>query len=203
MDMKINSEVLRQQRERRAWTQSQLADVAGLSMRTVQRIERSGSSAKESAMALASALDLELTDLLIQPTLTNRLTPYLHRWGVAGTLAALLIALGWWSTASAEQVMISLSVKAESGARTLGDLQFLNELGRPSEVKFDQQFRLMVTAKREAQHLLVSTEVYDFIDGEYQLISTPAILVADNEQAAIHLNTQSSGLLELDFRSDF
>ncbi len=42
MDMKINKEILRREREQRAWTQSHLAEVADLSMRTVQRIERTG-----------------------------------------------------------------------------------------------------------------------------------------------------------------
>ena len=212
MDMKINKEILRRERELRAWTQSHLADVADLSMRTVQRIERPGDASMESASALAAALNMDVAVLLEghvevpeQKPLSS--APINHRlykfWGVVGCFASVLIGLGWWSTASAEQVMINLSITTESGASTQGEMQFLNELGEPSEVKFDQQFRLLVTATRQAQHLLVSTEVYDFVDGEYQLISTPAILVADNEPAAIRLSTQSSGLLELDFRSDF
>ncbi len=35
MDMQINKHFLRQEREKRAWSQSHLADVADLSMRTV------------------------------------------------------------------------------------------------------------------------------------------------------------------------
>jgi len=42
MDMKINKEILRRERELRAWTQSHLAEVADLSMRTLQGIERPG-----------------------------------------------------------------------------------------------------------------------------------------------------------------
>ncbi len=203
MDMKINHELLRQQRELRAWTQNQLAEVACLSMRTVQRIERNGIAAKESAMALASALGMDLADLLIQP---NSIPPAHnnHRWwGVAGIATSLIVFLGWWSTASAEQVMINLSVKAESGASTQGEMQFLNAMGKQSEIHFDQQFRLQITAIRQDQGLLLSTEIYDFIDGDYQLISTPSILITDNEPTTIQLDTRSSGRLELGFTSDF
>ncbi len=64
MDMQINKHFLRQEREKRAWSQSHLADVADLSMRTVQRIEHSGVASMESAKALAAALDLELAALV-------------------------------------------------------------------------------------------------------------------------------------------
>lgn len=204
MDMKINHKLLRRQREQRAWTQNQLAEVASLSMRTVQRIERNGIAAKESAMALASALDMDLADLLIQSNSSStRHTSNRRWWGLVGILTSLIVSLGWWSTAAAEQVMINLSVKAESGASTEGEMQFLNELGAQSEVRFNQQFRLLVTAVRQNQGLLLSTEIYDFIDGDYLLISSPSILIADNELAAIHVDTHSSGRLQLSFKSDF
>lgn len=204
MDMKINHKLLRRQREQRAWTQNQLAEVASLSMRTVQRIERNGIAAKESAMALASALDMDLADLLIQSNSSStRHTSHRRWWGLVGILTSLIVSLGWWSTAAAEQVMINLSVKAESGASTEGEMQFLNELGAQSEVRFNQQFRLLVTAVRQNQGLLLSTEIYDFIDGDYLLVSSPSILIADNELAAIHLDTHSSGRLQLSFKSDF
>lgn len=204
MDMKINHKLLRRQREQRAWTQNQLAEVASLSMRTVQRIERNGIAAKESAMALASALDMDLADLLIQSNSSStRHTSHRRWWGLVGILTSLIVSLGWWSTAAAEQVMINLSVKAESGASTEGEMQFLNELGAQSEVRFNQQFRLLVTAVRQNQGLLLSTEIYDFIDGDYLLISSPSILIADNELAAIHVDTHSSGRLQLSFKSDF
>ncbi|MDO8344797.1 MAG: helix-turn-helix transcriptional regulator [Cellvibrio sp.] len=204
MDMQINKTFLRQEREKRAWSQSHLAEVADLSMRTVQRIERNGVAAKQSAMALASALGMNLADLLIQPDSgTKEHNSNRHWWGLVGIVASLIVSLGWWSTAAAEQVMINLSVKTESGASTEGEMQFLNELGAQSEIQFDQQFRLRVTAVRQNQGLLLSTEIYDFIDGDYHLISTPSILIADKEPAAIHIDTHASGRLMLDFKSDF
>lgn len=203
MDMQLNKELLRQERERRAWTQSHLAEVAGLSLRTIQRIERSGVVAKESAMALAGALGMELVDLLMQPAKGSKPTRISCSgfWGGAGILAVIFLALGWLSTAAAEPVMIKLSVKTASGAS--GEMQLLNQPGEQAEVIFDQQFRLLVTATRQEQYLRIATEIYDFIDGGYQLVSTPEIVVADNELAGIHLDTKSSGRLELGFTADY
>lgn len=201
MDMQINKEFLRQCREQRGWTQNHLAEVADLSLRTVQRIESTGVASNESTMALASALDVKLSDLLLQSD-SQLPTIYLRRWWhLAAVLMALLVSATWWTTATAEEVTINLSVKTASGSSS--DMQMLNKAGEQSEVKFDQQFRLLFKANKQDQHLLISAEIYDFINGDYQLVSTPSILVADNQEAAIHVNTQSSGLLELDFKSDF
>jgi len=208
MDMKINKEIVRRERELRAWTQSHLAEVADLSMRTVQRIERTGDASMESASALAAALDLDVATLLggaLEQVTSS--APIKHRryklWGAVGCVASVLIGLGWWSTAAADEVMINLLVSTESGARTHGDMQFISEPGAQNEIQFDQQFRLLVSATRGPQGLLISTQVYDYIDGDYRLISSPAILVADKQLSAIHVSTKSSGRLELTFNLDF
>lgn len=61
--MKIDPAIVRRLREQRAWSQEQLADVAGLSVRTVQRIETGGGASLDTRMALASALEVEPADL--------------------------------------------------------------------------------------------------------------------------------------------
>jgi DNA-binding XRE family transcriptional regulator len=50
-------------RENRGWSQGHLANVAGLSLRTIQRIEKTGFASFESVTALASVLSLEVADL--------------------------------------------------------------------------------------------------------------------------------------------
>jgi DNA-binding XRE family transcriptional regulator len=50
MKMELNKETLKSQRETRAWSQTQLADVSGLSLRTIQRIEKTGIASQESAI---------------------------------------------------------------------------------------------------------------------------------------------------------
>lgn len=63
MDMKLDPQKIRQLREARGWSQEHLAEVAGLSARTVQRIEAEGNASPESRMALATALGLDAADL--------------------------------------------------------------------------------------------------------------------------------------------
>jgi hypothetical protein len=64
MEMQVDRELIRNERERRAWSQSHLAAVAGLGLRTVQRIEATGNAAYESAAAIATVLSLTVADLV-------------------------------------------------------------------------------------------------------------------------------------------
>ncbi|OUL56622.1 helix-turn-helix transcriptional regulator, partial [Pseudoalteromonas ulvae] len=64
MEMQLNVKKLKQLRESKAWSQSQLADVAGISLRTVQRIEKSGVASPESVMSICSAYDIQTSDII-------------------------------------------------------------------------------------------------------------------------------------------
>ena len=63
MDMKLNAERIRTLREQRAWSQEHLATVAGLSTRTLQRIEAGASASQETSLALAAALEVPVSAL--------------------------------------------------------------------------------------------------------------------------------------------
>ncbi len=63
VDMYTNAQLIRKLREDRAWSQEHLAAVAGLSARTIQRVEAESSASRETRMAIASALDIELSQL--------------------------------------------------------------------------------------------------------------------------------------------
>lgn len=63
MDVKLNSGLVRQEREKRAWSQEHLAEVTGLALRTVQRIESSGSASYDSASAIAAVFSLPVATL--------------------------------------------------------------------------------------------------------------------------------------------
>ena len=54
-------------REERAWTQQQLAEVADLDVRTVQRVEAGRPPSPETLQALAAAFDVRVPDLLEAP----------------------------------------------------------------------------------------------------------------------------------------
>jgi transcriptional regulator with XRE-family HTH domain len=54
---------IRMLREARSWTQAHLAEAAGLSLRTVQRLEAEHKAAAETLLALAAALDVDVAVL--------------------------------------------------------------------------------------------------------------------------------------------
>lgn len=64
MEMELNKETLKNQRDCRAWSQAQLAVVSGLSIRTIQRIEKTGVASQESAKSLASVYECSITELV-------------------------------------------------------------------------------------------------------------------------------------------
>jgi transcriptional regulator with XRE-family HTH domain len=61
--MRINRSMLLALRKQRAWSQDELAVAAGLNLRTVQRIERSGTASLQSKKAPAAAFNIEINDL--------------------------------------------------------------------------------------------------------------------------------------------
>ena len=74
--MKINAQLLVTLRNRKSWSQEELATAAGLNLRTVQRIESDGVASLQSRKALASAFDLEVTELDLQEERVMRTFEY-------------------------------------------------------------------------------------------------------------------------------
>src|SRR5215510_12607062 len=62
-EMHINRSLILALRKERSWSQDELAVAAGLNLRTVQRIERSGSASLQSRKALAAAFDIDVSAL--------------------------------------------------------------------------------------------------------------------------------------------
>jgi len=70
MDMKVNSPLITQLRNSKAWSQQQLSEISNLSLRTVQRVEKSGNASQETIKSIASAFELNVDELLIVQTET-------------------------------------------------------------------------------------------------------------------------------------
>ena len=70
MRRRVRPEALKALRLEKAWTQDHLAMAAGLTARTVQRAERSGHCSAETVLALAGALDIDVS-LLMVPLVTR------------------------------------------------------------------------------------------------------------------------------------
>ncbi|MEQ3746748.1 MAG: helix-turn-helix transcriptional regulator [Henriciella sp.] len=54
-------------REERHWSQEHLCEIAGIGLRTLQRIEKGEAASRESAMALAAAFNVDICALIEDP----------------------------------------------------------------------------------------------------------------------------------------
>jgi transcriptional regulator with XRE-family HTH domain len=103
MEMKIDGQAVRIQRAKRAWSQEHLAGAAGLSLRTVQRIESKGIASNDSVRALAAVFNCSVESLCTVPhRVSHRYPLWSIRIGAAfsgGAFAGFLLASA--TTASA------------------------------------------------------------------------------------------------------
>ncbi|MDO3383807.1 helix-turn-helix domain-containing protein [Gilvimarinus algae] len=87
--MNLDGNLVRYQRQGRGWTQQQLADVAALSLRTVQRVENQGIGSHETVSSLCAVLTLEREQLLAP---SRRLEQQQRQqWRVLALMAAALL----------------------------------------------------------------------------------------------------------------
>lgn len=64
MVMAISAEKLHQLRLQNGWSQERLAEICGLSLRTIQRLEKGASASLESQLAISKAFDIAPSELL-------------------------------------------------------------------------------------------------------------------------------------------
>ncbi len=62
--MVVSSEKVREARLARGWTQQQLAEIANLSLRTVQRVENLSVASHETVSALSAVLEIPRAELI-------------------------------------------------------------------------------------------------------------------------------------------
>ena len=55
--------IIKKLRENKHWSQDQLANMAGLSLRTIQRVEAGNPASKETLKSLASVFEIEISEL--------------------------------------------------------------------------------------------------------------------------------------------
>lgn len=59
MEMNVNYQLIKELRLKKSWSQEKLAEKAGLSLRTIQRIETDGVASLHSRAAVSAALEIE------------------------------------------------------------------------------------------------------------------------------------------------
>ena len=121
--MKIDGAKLRAIREAKSWSQEHLASAAGVSIRTVQRVESDGVASAETRLALASALSVSVSDL----TLSGPALIHAHTQKVRiPARASLGVCIG--AFASVGGLAYSYSAGAISSTEALGSLGVISGL---------------------------------------------------------------------------
>ncbi len=92
--MEINSTIIKDLRQAKGWTQQHFADAAGLSLRTIQRVERDGIAGKETLLAICATLEVHPKQLSIIPVVTPAQLKETNIWlQLSPLLGALLIGV--------------------------------------------------------------------------------------------------------------
>lgn len=202
MDMKINRDVLIQARSARAWSQQQLADVSGISLRTIQRIEKSGVASNDSLQGICAAFNKEPTYFIVHAAKQKNLVRM-----VLGILAAVLLALGatYFSWASVETIVLNIEYRGEH--LTTGDvnevsLDYLVEIGSTAKLQLPNDFVLVILPQNAREGVMLdltlkSSRGESIIPNDHDLTVTKSLA----EGATMRFEKAGSLLVNIAVRS--
>jgi len=200
VDMQIKTALVRAERERRAWSQDQLAGAAGVSLRTIQRVETSGMASGETVQALAAVFECEAQSLK-KPSLTNSRFPFWLRTCAAGAALAVLVLsvvlVGSWANAGE----IALDVVMGSSEQQPKVFKLITEEGQQTEARVDRQLRVvLVPTAEQNDRIMIAAEVYAFNGVDYKLLSKPRVLTRDGLNARIQVKADDGKVIEISIR---
>jgi transcriptional regulator with XRE-family HTH domain len=207
MEMKVDPSYIRDQRERRAWSQAHLAEVTDLGLRTIQRIEKTGTASYESARSLAAVLGVDVAELRDRreaatdagPRISIPLRPLLGAVAVLITGGALLLA----TTSFADQVLMDITVSVSSpddDSRAL-QTQILVDDGAPvpnvENLQLgDIRFSIMPRV-RAGGLVLLEVGVFERRGNEEVVLSQPRLLAQNGEPAEVRIGVGDGRTLQL------
>jgi len=173
MALKLNEKLIKKYRQDHLWSQSQLALVSNLSLRTIQRIEKTGVASLESAAALASVFETKM-EVLMQ---ADRVATRLSKKRIKLTFSTFLVLLGFifYFPVAAKPIMVD--VKLKSHEEPLADIQLLNEAGKESEMRVDGLLRIVIKASQAMDNqIILDTKFYRVQPKGEKLIGTPRVI---------------------------
>jgi len=188
MEMQVNINVIKTQRNIRAWSQTHLAEVSGLSLRTIQRIEKTGGASLESVKSLASVFEVEIKDIQRSDKKTDYSlnSKLVTLFGAVGIILSGLVMM----PATARSIMVDLELTEND--KDLASIQILNEENSESEMKISDVLKITFTSSKESDGtVLISAKLYDLSDGKEVLISSPSIKTKHKETAEIRFGNYS------------
>ena len=191
MDMQLDIELLKHLRHQKAWSQTQLAKVSGLSLRTIQRLEKSGTASLESVKAIASVYEVDIRHL--KQNRSSRIGRVKTKFALFLGGAFLAASSLFLISANAHPVMIDVNIK--SNGKLISDSHLLNEENSVSELEIAGALKLVLTSKVEKNNSVnISTELYDLSTAEETLIAAPIVVAKHQENAVIRVGNYELSL---------
>jgi transcriptional regulator with XRE-family HTH domain len=118
MDVQVDADFIRLEREKRAWSQEHLAGAAGIGVRTIQRIEATGVASYESVRAISAVLEVPLGSLRRDDgssggvvRVRRRLGSFVRWIGAAAVLAVLALSSGFFLLKDYQKVRVLRTVE--------------------------------------------------------------------------------------------
>jgi len=195
MDMKIDSSYIKAQRARRAWSQEHLAEVTGLGLRTIQRIEKTGAASYESARSLAAVFEIDVAELrvadpvVVEPRRVSlSLRQVLAVVGALVTGGALLVTS---STFAADKVLMDLNVAVDSKtdeAQTLATKVVVDDgtlVPEVNDLKLGDLRFSIVPRVQTPDRILLEVSIYERRGDEEVVVSEPRLIALSGEAASV------------------
>lgn len=201
MDMKIDSSYIKAQRARRAWSQEHLAEVTGLGLRTIQRIEKTGAASYESARSLAAVFEIDVADLRVAPPVVvepRRVSISLRQvLGVVGALVTGGALLVTSSTFAADKVLMDLSVAVDSktdDAQSLATKVVVDDgtlVPEVNDLKLGDLRFSIVPRVQTPDRILLEVSIYERRGDEEVVVSEPRLIALSGEEASVVIDDDS------------
>jgi transcriptional regulator with XRE-family HTH domain len=195
MDMKIDSSYIKAQRTRRAWSQEHLAEVTGLGLRTIQRIEKTGAASYESARSLAAVFEIDVAELRSAPPVAGEprrvslsLRQVLAVVGALVTGGALLVTS---STFAADKVLMDLNVAVDSKtdeARAIATKVVVDDgtlVPEVNDLKLGDLRFSIVPRVQAPDRILLEVSIYERRGDEEVIVSQPRLIALSGEATEV------------------
>ena len=201
MDMKIDSSYIKAQRARRAWSQEHLAEVSGLGLRTIQRIEKTGAASYESARSLAAVFEMDVAALRVaEPIVVEPRRVSLSMRQLLGVVGALVTGgalLVTTSTFAADKVLMDLSVAVDSKTDedqalatkvVVDDGKLVPEVNdlRLGDLRFS-----IVPRVQTPDRVLLEVSIYEKRGDQEVVVSEPRLIALSGEAASVVLDDEA------------
>jgi transcriptional regulator with XRE-family HTH domain len=184
MDMQLDPEKIRTERERRGWSQEHLASLTGLSPRTIQRVEAAGIASSETATALAAVFEVDLDAL--RPTARTK-----RRWGralAAAVASGALVTVGALISVEAQAAQLLMDVGLTVGDQAQRPSQVITKDGKAAEIQIDGAWRVSVLPTLRPDGTIgLGLQLYQYNGKDYVLVAHPLLVTNDNTDAEVRL----------------